>query len=43
MTPHVSGNFPDYTRVANRIFLSILRRYLDHEPLENIVNKSRGY
>jgi phosphoglycerate dehydrogenase-like enzyme len=43
MTPHVSGNFPDYSRVANRVFLSNLRRHLNDEPLENVVDKQRGY
>jgi phosphoglycerate dehydrogenase-like enzyme len=43
MTPHVSGNFPDYSRIANEIFLTNLRRYLNREPLEHVVDKQRGY
>ena len=43
MSPHISGNFPDYTKVAINIFLDNLKRYLNHEPLANVVNKERGY
>ena len=43
MSPHVSGNFPEYSAVANQIFLENLRRYANGEPLQNIVDKHRGY
>ena len=43
MTPHVSGNYPDYSRVANDLFLANLRRYLNGEALENVVDKQKGY
>ncbi len=43
MTPHVSGNFPEYSRLANQSFLANFRRYAKAEPLSNIVNKQRGY
>ncbi|MBU0690231.1 D-2-hydroxyacid dehydrogenase, partial [bacterium] len=43
MTPHISGNFPDYTKRVHELFLENLRRYLNNEPLKFVVNKSRGY
>jgi phosphoglycerate dehydrogenase-like enzyme len=43
MTPHISGNFPDYSAVANQIFLDNLGRFLSGESLRNIIDKKRGY
>ena len=43
MTPHTSGNFPEYTRDVQNQFLRNLARYLKGEPLENVVDKRRGY
>ncbi|MBK6910782.1 MAG: D-2-hydroxyacid dehydrogenase [bacterium] len=43
MTPHVSGNFPEYTRQVHDIFAANLERYLNGEPLQSTVNKKRGY
>jgi phosphoglycerate dehydrogenase-like enzyme len=43
MSPHISGNFPEYTKLAVESFLENLRRYLTGEPLDNPVNKQRGY
>jgi phosphoglycerate dehydrogenase-like enzyme len=43
MTPHVSGNFPEYTIRAHELFLENLRRYLAGEPLKFVVDKARGY
>jgi phosphoglycerate dehydrogenase-like enzyme len=43
MTPHVSGNFPEYTICAHKLFLENLRRYLADEPLKFVVDKNRGY
>ncbi len=43
MTPHVSGNFPDYSALANQSFLANLRRYAAGQSLLNIVDKQRRY
>ena len=43
MTPHISGNFPEYTKLAIGSFLRNLKRYLDGQPLENVVDKKKGY
>lgn len=43
LTPHISGNFPDYTRDVQEQFLENLRRYVAGMPLENVVDKVRGY
>jgi phosphoglycerate dehydrogenase-like enzyme len=43
LAPHVSGNFPSYTRDVNELFLENLRAYLAGEPLRFVVNKQRGY
>ncbi|RPH94981.1 D-2-hydroxyacid dehydrogenase [candidate division KSB1 bacterium] len=43
MSPHISGNFPDYTKKVHAGFLRNLERYLNGQPLENVVDKVRGY
>ena len=43
MTPHVSGNFPDYTRLVHEIFLENLAHYLNETPMRYVVDKKRGY
>lgn len=43
MTPHISGNFPEYTKLAVVSFLRNLEKYKMGLPLENIVSKTRGY
>ncbi|MBU1920340.1 D-2-hydroxyacid dehydrogenase, partial [bacterium] len=43
MTPHISGNFPDYTKRVHELFLDNLQRYLKGEPLRFVVDKQRGY
>lgn len=43
MTPHVSGNFPEYTHKVHEIFTANLARYLIGEPLQYVVDKKRGY
>ncbi len=43
MAPHVSGNFPAYTHAVIDGFLRNLRHYVAGEPLENVVDKRRGY
>jgi phosphoglycerate dehydrogenase-like enzyme len=44
LTPHISGN--GETNVAEplrRLFADNLRRYLDGQPLRNVVDRARGY
>ncbi len=43
MTPHISGNFPDYTQAVHRLFLENLGLFLSGRPLVNIADKVRGY
>lgn len=43
ITPHVSGTSPRYMDAAVPLLCENLRRYLDGEPLRNLVDKSRGY
>lgn len=43
ITPHVSGTSPRYMDAAVPLFCENLRRYLDGEPLRNLVDKRRGY
>jgi len=43
ITPHISGGTEIYNRRATEIFTRNLRRYLDGEPLENVVDPERGY
>jgi phosphoglycerate dehydrogenase-like enzyme len=43
MAPHVSGNYPDYTKDVIGVFLGNLAHYIRNEPLNFIVNKQRGY
>ena len=42
-TPHTSGAVARYAFHAARYFAENLRRYLDGEPLMNVVDKSKGY
>lgn len=45
LTPHISGNVSlGYTRDLNvELFCSNLRRYAQGQPLENLVDRARGY
>jgi phosphoglycerate dehydrogenase-like enzyme len=43
MTPHISGNFPAYTRRVNEMFLQNLECYVSGQPLSNVIDKRRGY
>ena len=42
-SPHVSGDIAAYDVGAARMFAENLRRYLEGEPLLNVVDKMRGY
>ena len=43
ITPHISGGTPKYMDRAIALFCDNLRRYLDGEPLRNVVDPKRGY
>ncbi|MCB9358005.1 MAG: D-2-hydroxyacid dehydrogenase [Calditrichaeota bacterium] len=43
LTPHVSGNFPEYTHRVHEIFAENVARYLNGVPLNFVVDKRRGY
>ncbi|MCF7803718.1 MAG: D-2-hydroxyacid dehydrogenase [Candidatus Marinimicrobia bacterium] len=43
LSPHISGNFPEYVEWASRDFGKNLNRFLSGKRLKNIVNKERGY
>ena len=43
ISPHISGFTPLYDERASDLFAENLQRYLNNEPLLNIVNKERGY
>ena len=43
ITPHITGGVENYNELATSIFCDNLRRYLDGEPLRNIVDPDRGY
>jgi phosphoglycerate dehydrogenase-like enzyme len=43
VTPHVSGFHADYWPTARRLFAANLRRFINGEPLANMVDKQAGY
>jgi D-2-hydroxyacid dehydrogenase (NADP+) len=43
ITPHVAGLMPDYNARAMEVFCENLRRYLDGQPLINVIDRTRGY
>lgn len=43
LTPHISGGTPRYMDRAIDLFCENLRRYLNGEPLRNVVDPDRGY
>jgi D-2-hydroxyacid dehydrogenase (NADP+) len=43
ITPHVAGLTPDYNARAMEVFCENLRRYLDGQPLINVIDRTRGY
>jgi phosphoglycerate dehydrogenase-like enzyme len=44
LTPHISGNGDrNMAEPVRRLFAENLRRYLDGQPLLNLVDRSRGY
>jgi phosphoglycerate dehydrogenase-like enzyme len=43
LTPHISGGTEIYNQRAVEIFVDNLRRYLAGQPLQNVVDPTRGY
>ena len=43
LTPHVAGLTPRYMERLTDLFCDGLRRFMNNEPLINVVDKSRGY
>ena len=43
IAPHISGGSPNYEDRAVELFAENIRRYLNGEPLLNMVDKSRSY
>jgi phosphoglycerate dehydrogenase-like enzyme len=43
LSPHISGNFPEYIHWASKDFGENLNRYLTGKSLRNVVNMERGY
>ena len=43
ITPHISGGTPRYMERAIDLFCDNLRRYVEGEPLRNVVDPARGY
>ena len=43
ITPHIAGNYPEYTLDMIDMFLENLARYLQGEELINVVDLQRGY
>jgi len=43
ITPHISGNYPEYTTDVIDLFLDNLERYLQGKPLKNIIDWKKGY
>jgi phosphoglycerate dehydrogenase-like enzyme len=43
VSPHVGGDFAGYREALVELFIENLERYLTDLPLENVVDKQRGY
>ncbi len=43
ISPHVSGDVPDYFERAGRVFAENLRRYIEKRPLINLFDRVKGY
>jgi phosphoglycerate dehydrogenase-like enzyme len=43
ITGHTSGSTPHYDERAMKIFIDNLKRYVQNQPLENVVDKELGY
>lgn len=43
ISPHVSGDLPDYFERAGYVFAENLRRYVEKRPLINALDREKGY
>lgn len=43
ITSHYSGLTPHYNERVFELFIDNLQRYMNHQPLRNVVDKKRGY
>ena len=43
LSPHISGNFPEYQTDMIEQFVNQLKRFLDGKPLKNRICKKRLY
>ena len=43
LSPHVSGFIPSYDEKCTDLFVANLKRYLNGEPLLNLVDRQKGY
>jgi phosphoglycerate dehydrogenase-like enzyme len=43
VSPHMAGDFAGWRESAVELFVGNLERYLTGRPLENVVDKERGY
>ncbi len=43
LTPHIAGNTPNYDERVTDLFAENLRRYLNDEPLLNLINREKQY
>ena len=43
MTPHIAGNYPEYTIDIFNLFFDNLEKYLQNRPMKNIIDWARGY
>ncbi|MCU0475081.1 MAG: D-2-hydroxyacid dehydrogenase [Anaerolineae bacterium] len=43
VSPHISGDLPDYFERAGRVFAENLRRYVEKRPLINLLDRAKGY
>ena len=41
--PHIGGPHPHRDRIVSRLFVDNLRRFLDGEPLKEVVDRAAGY
>jgi phosphoglycerate dehydrogenase-like enzyme len=41
--PHIGGGHPQRDKVVAQLFVENLRRFLDGEPLKEVVDRAAGY
>jgi phosphoglycerate dehydrogenase-like enzyme len=43
VSPHISWNWPGSRAAVARLFADNLRRFLDGQPLQNVIDPAQGY